>query len=284
MVLMKRVLCLVLFMILSLVLTACTSDEYSGTSALKSTGTSDYLFDLKTSSVEDNSDVERLLDVLDVGLYGHYTSSVTPYEWAGLLIDYSQIEGWGPISRESMIEKSAILLALIDNAHDIYWKFPDDNQTYTVTIDDLNPKYGNIKDYGKSSQDLKLLLVKLGYYESEEDQPVTMSIKDITNKGLSLTLINNTNNDYQYGASYSIEKKENDKWVPVKPIKEDCVFYMVAYDLKANQRVSMEYSWEMCYGKLPKGQYRINKDFSDITYKAESESGNKHFVSIEFVI
>lgn len=82
-----------------------------------------------------------------------------------MVINYSQVEGWGNILNkpEIMIEKSAILLALIDNVDEIHWELPD-SKVRKITISDLNAKYGNIKDYGKSAEDLKVLLRQLGYY------------------------------------------------------------------------------------------------------------------------
>lgn len=260
---------------------ADTNDE------LNSTGTAEYLFSLKTSYIGDNSAVGRLLDALDIRAYGHYTfeliTSQKPYI---LIINYSQIEAWGPISTELITEKSAILLALIDNADEIHWTLPNNNETHKITTNDLINKYGNIKDYGESAETLKSLLVKLGYYENKEDNPITMSISNLTNKGLTLKIINNTNNNYQYGMCFSLERKENDKWVAVKQIKDNCAFTMMAYSLKANQSVEMGYDWNVCYGKLPKGQYRITKDFDHVISSTESgqEFGKKHIISAEFII
>ena len=279
---MKKTFSLILLIILSLTVVACNNKDL-GMDDSKSTGTADYLFNLKTSSVENKLDVEKLLDILDIELYGHYTSSVTSDEWAGLLIDYTQVEGWGPISEATMLEKSAILLALIYNAHDIHWKLPDDSVIHTMSIDALSDKYGDIKDYGKSIENLKLLLVKLGYYESEKVDPVTMNIKDLTTSGLTMVIKNHTNNEYTYGEGFGLERKENGKWVAVETIN-GCYVNAIAYGLEAKHEIERKENWEYCYGKLPKGQYRITKDFDDSTYNAESMSGKSYFISAEFTI
>jgi len=246
-------------------------------------GTAEYLFNLRIADSKDESAVEKLLAVLDIRNYGHYTFEVKPYI---LNINYSLVEGWGPISEELMFEKSAILLALIDNINTIRWLIPD-REIYTITVADLDSEYGNIKDFGQSIKNFKALLIKLNYYVNEEDNPIRMEIINVNNTGLSLIIINNTNERFLYGEPFSIERKENDRWFSLEYANE-CAFTMIGYTLKANERIERNYSWDYCYGKLPTGEYRIIKNFSHIRSNTEnwddSDLGKNYIISAEFSI
>lgn len=253
-----------------------------------STGTAEYLFNFKTLYIGDNSAVGRLLDSLEIRNYGQYTfelqTSKKPY---ALIINYNKVEGWGNIlnNPQTTIEKSAILLALIDNAEEIHWVLPDTKTIHKITNKDLLADYGTIKDYGKSVDDFRELLIKLGY--DEENKPITMNISRLTNKGLTLTIKNHMNNKYQYGEPYSLELKENDKWNSVEPIKDNCAFIAIAYSLKAKQETEIKVNWEYCYGKLPAGQYRITKTFTHVKSNSsnfELRYGKKYYISAEYLL
>lgn len=253
-----------------------------------SVGTADYLFSFKKPYIGGLPAVvvERLLEELDLRMYGRYTFELKytdkPY---ALVINYSVVEGWGNILKnpQTVIEKSAILLSLIDNMEEVHWVLPDSKEVYKVTSNDLLEKCGNIKEYGRSVDDFKRLLIKLGYYE--ESDPITMRIDTLTNAGLTLTVKNHTNHRYNYGVPYSLERLDNG-WEKVEQIKDNCGFIMIGYTLKEKEEHKEEINWKYCYGKLPKGQYRITKDFTHITAENESsfEFGKKHFVSAEFSI
>jgi hypothetical protein len=253
-----------------------------------STGTAEYLFSLKRPYIGGLPEkvVGRALEKLDIGAYGHYTFELKytnePY---ALVINYSVVEGWGNIlnNPQTVIEKSAILLALIDNVDEIHWILPNSNEIYKVTRNDLDAEYGNIKDYGRSVNNFKQLLIKLGYYE--ENEPITMSIDKLTNTGLTLTIKNHTNNRYNYGLPYSLERLDN-SWEKVKQIKDNCAFILIGYTLKEKQKYKEKINWEPCYGKLPKGQYRITKDFTHIISETESsfKFGKRHYISAEFTL
>jgi hypothetical protein len=250
-----------------------------------STGTAEYLFSLKRPYIGGLPAVVvgRLLDELDIRAYGHYTFQLKytnkPY---ALIINYSVVEGWGNIlsNPQTVIEKSAILLALIDNVDEIHLILPNSNEIHKVTRNDLLVNYGNIKDYGKSVDNFKQLLIKLGYYE--ESEPITMSIDTLTNVGLSFTITNHTDDRYDYGEPYYLERLDN-CWEKVKQVN-NCGFNSIKYILSAKQEYKEEINWKYCYGKLPKGQYRITKDFTHIISETESGFGfgKRHYISAEF--
>ena len=180
---------------------------------------------------------------------------------------------------------SIILLALIENADEIHYndRFCDciDN-IVKIKTSDLEKEYGNIKDYGKSVETLHSLLINIGYYDTNEETPVTMSIKEntLTNTGVTLFLTNLTNLEYTYGESYYIEYMENGNWLKVKPILKNYGFIAIGYTLRATQKVEIKRDWEWLYGKLPVGLYRIN------TPVILGSGGNikTYPVSVEFII
>lgn len=249
----------------------------------KSSGTAEYLYNLKISYIGNNSDVGNLLATLDIGLYGQYTfelkTSKKPY---AIIIKYNVIEGLGNIldNPQTVIEKSAILLALIDNADEIHWILP--NSKKIIKSNDLSDVYGNIKDYGKTVEDFKKLLIKLNYFE--ENDPITMQIKNLTNKGLTLVIKNHTNNIYLYGKPFSLERKKNGKWVAVKQTKNGCAFIMIGIILKDFEERDEKVDWGYCYGKLPEGEYRINKSFTQKLSDKYRNLEKKYTISAEFTL
>lgn len=112
----------------------------------------------------------------------------------------------------------------------------------------------------------------------------SMVIKEgtLTNIGATVIIIS-TNKDelHTYGKSYSIEKYENEEWVPVKPIVDNYVFTLEAYYVNSDGVLEMDIPWEPLYGKLDAGRYRIVKDAAidkDGTYLG------KGYVYAEFVL
>lgn len=268
----KKLLALILSVILLIII--FISIKYFNNNKMErkssKTGTAEYLYNLKIPYIGDNSSVSKLLNSLDIWLYGDYTFSLTtsnrPYT---LTINYS----WLQESQNKLEinifdvidEKSALLLALIGNADQIEWMFPN-NKKRIITLDDLNTKYGNIKDYGTSVENLNNLLIKLGYNEN-----ITMSIKKLTDKEITLIIKNNTNNNYLYGEDFKIKRKENDEWVNVDGATG--AFNLIAYTLKRNSSIKINYNFGI---SLSPGQYKLTKEFE--------EKRKKYIISVEFEI
>jgi len=265
------------FIVISQVACNNQNSNYSASS----TGTAEYLFNLRTPYIGDNTAVGRLLNALDIRNYGHYTFELkTSEEPYALIINYSLVEGNGPITKEAMIKKSTKLLALINNADEIHWTFPD-NATNIITLQDLYIDFGNIKDYGRTIEDFRRLLHRHGFHE----EPITFSVKNLTNSGLTLIIENNTANEYLYGEPFSLYHRLNNVWTEVKQI-ELCAFTSQGIILTANANVQREYNWTWCHGILPRGEYRITKTFMRIHSNpgGEWEFGNTYYISAEFTL
>ena len=109
---------------------------------------------------------------------------------------------------------------------------------------------------------------------------VIMTIKDgtLTNKSVTLVLINNSDKKIQYGSSYEIEIKKNDEW---HKINAELNFTLQLFILESKKKNEFELNFEDGYGKLPPGTYRVIKKIDK-----EKEDGvfDSFYVAAEFTI
>lgn len=109
---------------------------------------------------------------------------------------------------------------------------------------------------------------------------VSMIIKDgtLTGKGATIIITDTSDRENIYGESYRIDKKENNKWIELKPIIENHAFTSIGYLVDKNNKLELDVNWEWLYGELKNGEYRIVKDTS------EAGEGTSHHITAEFVI
>ena len=109
---------------------------------------------------------------------------------------------------------------------------------------------------------------------------VIMTIKDgtLTNKSVTLVLINNSDKKIQYGSPYEIEIKKNDEW---HKINVELNFTLQLFILESKKKNEFELNFEDEYGKLPSGIYRVIKKIDK-----EKEDGvfDSFYVAAEFTI
>lgn len=103
---------------------------------------------------------------------------------------------------------------------------------------------------------------------------ISIAITNKTKKGATVYIKDTTNNKYTYDNWYRLDKFENNEWQEVEFLKErenDSKEYI-------NNKKELEFkiNWELNYGTLKKGKYRIVK-------KAINES-NEEYISVEFEI
>lgn len=124
------------------------------------------------------------------------------------------------------------------------------------------------------------------------DNVVSLVVKDgsLTNKNVTLILENNSNYNYEYGSSYSIEYQEGNAWCEKEPNNE-MNFTMIAYGLGANESKEIMIDWEGNYGTLSSGIYRIviaiSPELDQVegaTDKSESKPSEEIYLSAEFII
>lgn len=104
---------------------------------------------------------------------------------------------------------------------------------------------------------------------------ITMTIKEGTLTRTSATvIIRDKNKEHGYGENYSIEKKENEEWKPVKQIGTYFVKMVSIGTLTGELKFDLD--WSERYGELENGEYRIVKTLDT--------KGGKLELYAEFVI
>ena len=78
---------------------------------------------------------------------------------------------------------------------------------------------------------------------------MTIKEKNLTNKGATLVLTNNSDKNFQYGNPYKIEIKKDGEW---HKINVEVYFDMPAFQLSAKESKRIVLDWENGYGKLAK--------------------------------
>lgn len=105
-------------------------------------------------------------------------------------------------------------------------------------------------------------------YESVNDlEGVSMTEQEgsASSTGIELLLENTTENYYDYGEPFELEKQMDGEWyaVPI-PDEENYGFTDIGYELRAGETAEESVDWEWLYGSLDSGEYRIVKDFIQV--------------------
>jgi hypothetical protein len=129
--------------------------------------------------------------------------------------------------------------------------------------------------------DSQPMKVEMGQTESDYEG-VEVQIADATwgEDGLVLKVdwINRTPHEALFGASYSIERKEGDRWVNCQAVDE-LVFIAIAYILPAGDTRTETYQVSALFDVSEAGTYRFR---SEISVNDGTENANKCSVSAEF--
>ncbi len=119
---------------------------------------------------------------------------------------------------------------------------------------------------------------KVSNIKIDNNNNVTLSIKDNTLKktGATLILENNSDKLLRYDEYYKMEIKKDKKWYK---INVELYFNDPLWGVKENSKEEFELNWEHGYGKLASGDYRIIKE---VYFEGEEE--NAFNISAEFRI
>ena len=154
----KKLLVLLMILLFSLTLIACTSSSPEGED---NAIWAENLFANRNSYIGDNVADSDLLNVLAVSQnIGDYTLELqTETEPYALIIHFACEE-----KKPELIEKYAyVLLALIENVEKISWTFSDE-ATGELDVDTANANLSqNIKSFGKSKSTVEKLLLELDF-------------------------------------------------------------------------------------------------------------------------
>ncbi len=114
--------------------------------------------------------------------------------------------------------------------------------------------------------------------EINNNNNVTLSVKDGTLENTSATLIleNNTDKLLRYDEYYKMEIKKDNEW---HTINVELYFNDPLWGVNQNSKEEIELNWEHGYGKLAPGEYRIIKEVY-----FENEEEQEFNISAEFTI
>ena len=118
-------------------------------------------------------------------------------------------------------------------------------------------------------------------YELNTLDGVTMQLEKYTSSGGNVAIRNETDKEITFGDWYVIQSETNGKWKTMPYKVKKVAFHQVAYNAPKDETVSHEVKWDVLYGELPKGRYRIIKDMLDFW---ETGDYTKYYLGAEFEI
>ncbi len=95
-----------------------------------------------------------------------------------------------------------------------------------------------------------------------EGLTLTVDEESASAVGITYTVSNHTDKDLSYGQDYSLQKEEKGKWYELKPAAHVITTLELLW-IPAGENETVEINWDVNYGKLPAGHYRILKSYSD---------------------
>ena len=99
-------------------------------------------------------------------------------------------------------------------------------------------------------------------YDNFKIDNININIKEnsVSNSGLIITIINNNDLSYKHQHNFSIEKFENDNWIPVitKPLYGYETSHSEIFHIEKNTPLELEVNWFPFCGKLSSGLYKLN--------------------------
>lgn len=109
---------------------------------------------------------------------------------------------------------------------------------------------------------------------------VTMTVESVVDTKITVLINYSADDAVLFGANYILEVKDGQKWFSL-PVNDDIMFTSIAYELEKGSSFPWSTDFEILYGKLPAGHYRIIKGFN---IKSQLDTHEEYFVSAEFWI
>ncbi len=107
---------------------------------------------------------------------------------------------------------------------------------------------------------------KIEHKEKIKDkESVVMSFKENTLTSTSATIMikNKVQKEWIFSIDFSIEKKENDTWLPIAKKNSENTWTLKKYILEEEGELELYQNWEEIYGDLEIGEYRLIKHAID---------------------
>lgn len=111
--------------------------------------------------------------------------------------------------------------------------------------------------------------------DTESTVPYTMYVESAEPGGVTLTIVNNTDEEIRYGTDFVLKKYVDNDWTNVTPIITSYRFNKGFYTIPALSSVSVDLNWEWLYSTLPDGEYMISK-----TILEKEDDGNYDQVTL----
>lgn len=118
-------------------------------------------------------------------------------------------------------------------------------------------------------------------YELNTLDGVTMQMEKYTSSGGDVEIRNETDKEIIFGDWYVIQSETNGKWKTMPYKVKNVGFHEVAYNAPKDETVIHEVKWDVLYGELPKGRYRIIKDMLDFRGTGDY---TEYYLAAEFEI
>lgn len=118
-------------------------------------------------------------------------------------------------------------------------------------------------------------------YELNTLDGVTMQMEKYTSSGGEVEIRNETDKEITFGDWYEIQSEANGKWETMPYKVKKVAFHQVAYNAPKDETVIHEVKWDVLYGELPKGRYRIIKDMLDFRGTGDY---TEYYLAAEFEI
>ncbi len=113
---------------------------------------------------------------------------------------------------------------------------------------------------------------------------VSMTIKEgtVSPTGLTVILENTSEKTYIYGEDFILEKKIEGKWYKLQYTFEgNFGFILIGYNLEPGSKSEWTVRWDLPYGTLNEGEYRILKD---VIFSKGDGKYDKYWLAAEFAI
>lgn len=113
-------------------------------------------------------------------------------------------------------------------------------------------------------------------FGSQDSMGISISVDDVTQSGLTLKIEQfgiKPQGELHTDSRFFIEKNNEGEWKPVEKLTgEEPAWDDIAYIIKLNDITEISVNWEMIYGKLAPGYYRLVKEITDFKEPGNSEA------------
>lgn len=114
----------------------------------------------------------------------------------------------------------------------------------------------------KDSKEVITIIKTINIIQNNEKKDISLNVKNetITSKSATFIMKNSSDYEYDYGADWYIEYKDNNSWKELETITgEPLAWNSIAYVIKPNEEKEFSIDWSYGYGELKKGNYRLMK-------------------------